>query len=79
MCFLDFEAAIISEIWWNAGGGEPGERLAYHPGGARGEVQAPDGWVQTWLFDPSKWLTSNFSLEYHPRITYKGRENKGND
>ena len=39
MCFLDFEAAIISEIWWNAGGGEPGERLAYQGRGEKYKLQ----------------------------------------
>ena len=30
-------------------------------------------------FDPTKGLPSNFSLQYHPRITHYGRENEWND
>ena len=32
-----------------------------------------------WPFDPFKWLTSNFSLQYHTWITHKGHKKKGND
>ena len=41
-------------------------------------LEYTDPWE--WLiFSLQEWLTSNFSLQYHPWIKHKGHKNKGND